>query len=564
MMDNLLAKFGRYEWSHRMCLTLLALFFIAQTGLSAVQSASPPVNASQSNGSTAPGGQAVQPPQSPPADSRTVYIQEYRVQGAHLLSPIEVEEAVYPFLGPGRTADDVDQARGALEKAYQNKGYQTVSVQIPAQQVTGGIVVLQVIERKVGRLRVKGARYYSPDQIKRAVPSLTEGTVPDFNRVTREIVALNQLPDRRVTPSLKAGMEPNTVDIDLNTKDSLPLHGSLELNNRYSPNTTELRLNGAVSYNNLWQLGHSIGFSFQLAPQNIKDAEVYSAYYLLRFAKIEWLSLLLQGTKQDSNVSTLGGTAVSGKNEVAGFRAVFALPPGKNFFHSVSAGMDYKHYNQGVSLSNGQIQTPLTYYPISVLYSATWLGHGYETDVNAGLTFNLRGMGSTESEFDNNRFKATGSFVYLRGDLSETIDLPRGFQLFAKVQGQLADQPLVNSEQFAGGGLTTVRGYLEAEELGDNAIFGSIELRSPSLLSWLPGSGNEWRVYAFVEGGELTLRDPLPEQTSRFDLASFGFGSRIRLQDHFNGTIDAGVPLISQSATVAHDVRVTFRMWAEF
>lgn len=508
--------------------------------------------------------QPSQSPQQPKADTRQIYIQEYRVQGAHLLTKLEVGEAVYPYLGPERTAEDVDQARAALEKAYQAKGFQTVSVQIPPQQVKGGVVILQVIEGKVGRLRVKGARYFSPDQIKKAAPSLAEGTVPDFNKVSQDIVALNQLPDRRVTPTLRAGVEPNTVDIDLNVKDTLPLHGNLELNNRYSPNTTQLRLNGAVSYSNLWQLGHSAGFSFQVAPENIKDAEVFSGYYLFRFPHLDWLSLILQGTKQDSNVSTLGGAAVAGRNEVVGARAIITLPPGKNFFHSISLGIDWKHYNQGLNLPTGEIQTPLTYYPLSATYSATWLGKGYETDLNAGVTFNLRGMGSTETEFDNNRFKATGSFIYFRGDLSETIDLPRGFQLFAKVQGQVSDQPLVNSEQFAGGGLATVRGYLEAEELGDDAIFGSLELRTPSLLSWMGGKGNEWRFYMFAEAGELTLQDTLPEQVSRFDMASYGFGSRVRLRDHFNGSLDAGIPLISTPTTNVHDVRFTFRMWAEF
>ena len=129
--------------------------------------------------------QLSQSPQPPKADTRQIYIQEYRVQGAHLLTKLEVEEAVYPYLGPQRTAEDVDQARAALEKAYQAKGFQTVSVQIPPQQVKGGVVILQVIEGKVGRLRVRGARYFSPDQIKKAAPSLAEGTVPDFNKVSQ-------------------------------------------------------------------------------------------------------------------------------------------------------------------------------------------------------------------------------------------------------------------------------------------------------------------------------------------------------------------------------------------
>jgi hemolysin activation/secretion protein len=142
--------------------------------------------------------------------------------------------------------------------------------------------------------------------------------------------------------------------------------------------------------------------------------------------------------------------------------------------------------------------------------------------------------------------------------------LPLGFQLFARLLGQIADQPLINSEQIAGGGLGTVRGYLEAETLGDNGLFGSLEFRSPSVLSWLGKKEDEWRFYAFLEGGRLTLRNPLPEQASRFDLASYGVGTHIKVQEHFNGSIDLGIPVIGQSNTQVHDLLLTFRLWADF
>jgi hemolysin activation/secretion protein len=503
-------------------------------------------------------------PQTQTQPERQLYIQEYRVQGAHQLSPVQVEEAVYSYLGPGRTTEDVEHARAALEKAYQDKGYQTVSVQVPAQQVRNGVVVLQVIEGKVGRLRVRGSRYFSLDQIKRQAPSMKEGTVPNFNDVTRDIVALNQLPDRRVTPTLHAGVEPGTVDIDLTVKDTLPLHGSMELNNRNSPNTSSLRLNGSVSYNNLWQLGHSLGFSFQVAPERADDAEVFSAYYLARFSGAEWLSLLIQGTKQDSNVSTLGSIAVAGRGEILGARAIITLPPGKDFYESLSLGIDWKHFDQRVALGTGTIVTPITYYPVSAVYTGTWVYQGSETDLNAGVTLGLRGLGSKDTEFDNSRFKASGNFFYFRGDLSHTQDLPCGWQVYGKVQGQIADQPLVNSEQIGGGGLGTVRGYYEAEELGDSGIFGTVELRSPSLLGWMGKKGDEWRFYGFLDAGRLTLRNPLPEQISRFDLMSYGGGTRVQVYDHFNGSLDIGVPLISGQNTPLHEVRFTFRLWADF
>ena len=175
-----------------------------------------------------------------------LFIKQYRVVGAHHLTKAEIEEAVYPFLGPGRGPEDVEQARAALEKAYQTKGFQTVSVQVPPQQGARGIVVIKVVESPVGRLRVRGSRYYSLSKIKESAPSLAEGTVPNFEEVTRDIVSLNRWPDRRITPSLKAGVIPGTVDVDLTVSDTLPLHGSVELNNRYSADTTPLRLNASL------------------------------------------------------------------------------------------------------------------------------------------------------------------------------------------------------------------------------------------------------------------------------------------------------------------------------
>lgn len=493
-----------------------------------------------------------------------LFIKQYRVLGAHHLTKIEIERAVYPFLGPGRGPQDVEQARVALEKAYQAKGFQTVSVQVPPQQGAGGVVVLDVTENTVGRLRVSGSRYFLPSTIKKNAPSLAEGSVPNFNEVTQDVISLNQWPDRRITPSLKAGVIPGTVDVDLAVQDTFPLHGSVELNNRYSADTDPLRVNASLSYNNLWQLGHSIGGSFQIAPEDINEVKVFSGYYVIRFADPNWLTLIAQGVKQDSNVSTLGSIAVAGKGEIIGGRAIITFPQLTNFFHSLTLGLDYKHFDQDVTIAAQTVPTPVYYYPFSANYTMTYAPKGSITNADFGITFHARGMGSTPQHFDFNRFDADANFIYLRSDISHQHDLPFGFQGFAKLQGQVSDQPLVNSEQFAGGGLGTVRGYLEAETLGDNAFCGTLELRSPNLLSFMAAEANEGRIYIFADGGYLELIDPLPEQDWKFALASVGAGARVRLRNHLNGSIDAAVPFISQTQTAALDWRVTFRIWADF
>jgi hemolysin activation/secretion protein len=504
-------------------------------------------------------------------------IDEYRVEGADQLPQIEVEEAVYAFLGPSRTAEDVEKARAALEKAYHDKGYQTVTVVLPQQDVQRGVIVLKVTEGRVGRLRVKGSRYYDLAKIKQKAPSLAEGRLPDFNAITKDIVALNQWPDRKVTPALRAGVTPGTVDVDLNVEDKPPLHASLELNNRASPNTTPERLTASVRYENLWQLGHSLSFSYQVAPQHQQDAVVYSGSYLARFPDCDWLNLLAYFVESKSDIATVGDTHVIGPGHIFGMRALFTLPSREGFFHTLSVGPDYKHFGEEVRQGTAGFSTPIDYYPIVTNYTATWQGEGRLTQLNAGITFGTRGLGGDAFSFDDKRFKASGSFIYFKGDVAHTQDLPLDVQLYARAQGQVADSPLVSSEQFSAGGLDTVRGYLESEVIGDNAIAGTLELRTPKIGDWLKplfnagASGTpqaspieDWRGFLFVDAAHVTINEPLPEQQSRFDLASYGIGTRFKLLQYTNGQIIYAVPLKDQAFTLASTRRVLFRVWGEF
>ena len=150
--------------------------------------------------------------------------------------------------------------------------------------------------------------------------------MPNFKDVQHDIVALNQLPDRRVTPEIKAGTAPGTVDVDLKVDDTLPLHGSLELNNRSSPNTSDLRLTGTLHYDDLWQLGHSFTFTAQTAPQRPASARVFSASYMARFGDSP-LSLWLCGAQRQRHWLRSSDFNVIGNGVlVAGLRLIRSLP----------------------------------------------------------------------------------------------------------------------------------------------------------------------------------------------------------------------------------------------
>ena len=126
------------------------------------------------------------------APERKVDVTEYIVRGNTALDARAIEKAVTPFLGPERTLKDIEGARDALLAAYQAAGYQSVYVDLPEQQVAQGVVFLQVSETRVGRVRVVGAEYNSPLDVRDQVPALQEGTVPDFNKAQSQLAALNR------------------------------------------------------------------------------------------------------------------------------------------------------------------------------------------------------------------------------------------------------------------------------------------------------------------------------------------------------------------------------------
>jgi hemolysin activation/secretion protein len=507
------------------------------------------------------------------AADRHFDILEYVVDGNTVLSTLEVEEAVYPFLGEERNAADVDKARDALEQSYRTHGFQTVQVLIPQQGIETGVIHLQVIQNPIGRVRVVDSKYHSLEEIKGRAPSLTEGKVLNTKDVQNDIIALNQQPDLTVTPRLKAGQAPGTVDVDLQVEDLLPLHLSVEINNQYSPHTTELRYIGSVGYDNLWQLGHSVNLSYQIAALNPDDAQVISGSYLARVSGTQ-LSLLAYGVQSDSNVAAVAGTDVIGKGTIFGARAIVALPGSEGFNHSLTVGVDRKDLSQNVLTGGIPSNAPVLYYPMILAYAATWQpapsqmdqraqADGPMTHVGASLNFALP-AGSRSNKFDAQRFNALRQFFYLKADVSRAEPLPAGFVLYAKAAGQFTSDPLLSSEQLSAGGANTVRGYLEAERLGDYGGIATVELRSPSFGKDIASFINDWRLIAFADGAALSHRDRLPGEQASFGIAGAGFGTRFTALDTLNGSLDFAFALANGTVTKQGNSRVHFRVWSGF
>lgn len=498
---------------------------------------------------------------------------EYRVEGNSVLPRIKVEEALYRHLGKNKQIADVEQARVELERAYRDAGYPTVLVDIPEQEVASGVVRLRVTEGRIDKVRVTGARYFSQGKLLERFPTLRSGSVLYLPDMQKGLGEANRAADRKVTPILKPGATPGTVGVEFKVEDRLPLHGSFELNDRYSANTSRLRLSGMLRYDNLWQREHSLSVQYLTSPERTSEVSVWSASYLMPVAADSDRLLSFYAVRSRSDVAAVGDVKVLGQGDIYGVRAILPLPPRQDYFHSLVLGVDYKDMKENVVLVGADsIRTPISYAPFSVQYNAIMPGRKGTTQANIGAIFSLRGLvdetidcfDQQVSEFECKRFGARANFFYVRAGVQRTHKLPGNLSLIGKIDGQLTDQPLISNEQFGGGGLDSVRGYTEFERLGDKALRGSLELRSPPLAKRVSGRLDELYLLGFVDGAKLSLVQPLAGQTSRFDLSSGGAGLVLRGWGGVRASLLAAVPFENGAFTRAGDVRAHFQLAYDF
>lgn len=504
----------------------------------------------------------------PPATKTeaTFEIAEFRVLGTLVLPRAAIERAVYPFLGPKRTIDTVKQAADALEKAYKDAGYGAVFVDIPEQEVADAVVRLKVTEGKIESVHVRGERYYSRRQILAALPALEPGTTPSLPALQRELGELNaRTPDRSITPVLKAGSEPGAVDVDLDVKDSLPLHGSIAYDNRHTADTTPNRATAALSYDNLWGRQDSLGVQYQTAPAKPSDAEVFMANYLGHLDS-SGAQGALSYTHTSSNVLALGTLGVLGKGSIYGARWIKPLQNTAESAQTFNAGADYKDVLTSVmpnttgSTSAGAVTAQVNYVNWSVAYAGNWWRGRQSYSASAAVNFGVRSAFNSPNEFENARYNADPNYFYVRVGGGATEPLPGGLSIQMRINGQWADSPLVNNEQFSLGGVDTVRGYLEAETLGDSGAAATLELHSPPVGRHAGAFLSPLYGFVFVDGGVATLINPLPAQRENITLWSDGIGLRLENPHGVSGSVDYAMPRRDGVRTLKDRSRVDFSL----
>jgi len=173
----------------------------------------------------------------------------------------------------------IREGLGKLQLLYHDLGFATISVTLPRQKLTNGVVHVKIVEGKLSHIIVAGNHYYSSNNVLRALPSLDTNILLNTRWFQPELDEANANQDRQIYPVISPGPKPGTSDLTLKVKDRLPLHGHIEVNDKSTPGTPLLRLDSALQYNNLWQLDHQIGLDYNFSPQSMKTDSYLPRFY---------------------------------------------------------------------------------------------------------------------------------------------------------------------------------------------------------------------------------------------------------------------------------------------
>ena len=540
----------------------------------------------------------------PPVPEGPVFpTDRFEVTGNTLLTPSQVDHELTSFLGTDKSLADVEKARDALQKRYETDGFLTIAVAIPQQTVESGVVRLDVTEARLGRVEVQnaGINWLGEKRVIARFQRTVPGAVLRQEDLQADLLHANRSADARIRPQLAAGEQPGLVDVALIVDDRIPLHGSVSYDNNHTPGSPETRMSAAVSYSDLWELGHEAGIYYQFVPttSEFDQVQIYAGTYRMPMPFDERQQLFGYYAKSDTtNASATGGAlSILGKGTNAGLRYLLPLPGSVRFpelSHELSFGVDYKDIENAVVADTASIITPIKYMPFSVSWSGARTGEQAISNAKVGVNFNFAGMieGGSKDDFQTNRggieagSPVTGNYQIVTLGLQHTARLPGILQTLAAgrfvdlptpdksffedwtvdlhSKGQIASQPLIATEQFGAGGVDTVRGYLDRENVGDNAYDLQVELRTPSFQGFLGGRLREHAQFVvFWDTAQLwLLADPTEASIASSRLESAGVGLRAAFLDHANAELFYGLPFIETDNTTRP--RFQFRVEAGF
>jgi hemolysin activation/secretion protein len=488
-------------------------------------------------------------------------ITHFEVSGNTLLPAADVERVVAPFAGRDRDFGDVERALEALEELYHARGYNVVTVQLPEQELNGGVVRLNVLQTRIGKVTVSGNKAFSQENIRRSLPTLQPGQTPNLTRVSANLKLANENPAKKIKLSLSGADADDAVDALLAVTDERPWKVMLNADNSGTDATGKTHAGVVLQHADLFGRDHVGSLQYTTTVEHPDQVAVWGAgYHIPLYALGDSVDLFASYSNVDSGIVSAGlfNLAVTGKGFVSGGRYNLILPRRGEYESRLVFGADYKAFKNSVLLAGQDFGNDVTVRPVSLAYTGTFSKPGAEASFSLSMVQNVAGGPRGEAEdFNRARFGAKASFKALRLAGAYSTALAGDWQARMIANAQLTRDALVPGEQIGAGGSTTVRGFNERDLSTDSGVLLNVELYTPDLcqrVNW------QCRLLAFYDTAYGKRNHALAGELTGTTISSAGLGLRFAVGSSASVQVDYGHVLQAGDLTVNSKNKLHFRV----
>ncbi|MBK9521138.1 MAG: ShlB/FhaC/HecB family hemolysin secretion/activation protein [Rhodocyclaceae bacterium] len=470
----------------------------------------------------------------------------FQIVGMTVMTESDLTDALAPFIGSDKRFQELLDAAAAVKQALAQRGYFLADVIVPEQKIKNGIVTLQVLEGRLGKVTLE----VEPDvTIRRSllesyVAGLKEGSLIQTSEVERTLFQIHDLRGVLARSSFVPGATPGTADLIIVVSAAKTFEGNLDLDANGSVYTGEYRLTAGIDGNNLLGQGDLISFR----STNALDGDLRNFRLSLLSPLGPWGSKV--GTSY-TNLSYRLGTPTfdpldaSGSAYVASLYGIHPIIRSRNANLLTIVQFDNRRFHD-VQIATGSDTSKFIHVGLLGLsgdYRDT-LGGGGINVFNVSYSRGKLKFGSPAQAAADEANRQTGGW-YGKANFSGSRlqALTDRTALFLAYGQQWGNKNYDASEQFSLGGPNSVRAYPVGEGAGDRGYLGTVELRYRlPYEEEIPGT---MVVTAFNDFGRTTLiNNPTPADLaaqSPLSARISGFGVGLNWEIPNQGYVRASV-----------------------
>lgn len=452
-------------------------------------------------------------------------VQRFDITGSSLVPQAELQLSLQPWLNRPLTLAELRNAAAALEARYRAAGW-LAQVGIPAQDVTEGLVRLQVTEAQLGAVQVLGSTQLAPRLVQQAQALVgtyaPTGQALNLAALEQALLLADELPGLRAAGSLKAGAAAGSTDVALQLASTPMLRGDISLDNGGAEATGAARISARAALDSPWGLGERL--EANLAKTSGSD-------YVHGAAS---LPLGARGLRVGAHISALNyrvrdarnntpGLAPRGSSRSSGASLVLPLHRSSQMKLDINAGIErLEQHNEDDVQNPDTLQT--TSRSRHRLLNLGAEGHRFDELGLGGLTrasvqlglgrLDLNGSPPLLVAGDAQGAATQGSFQRMRYSVSRQQTLSPRLSLTASLSGQFANKNLDAAQRFYLGGPGGVNAYPTGEAGGSAGHLLKLELRQQLAANWQASAlVDVGRVRKYVNTDRADGTGPIDPQT---------------------------------------------------